>query len=92
MLTEGFQSIKMRMHAFLTYVMPNPFFIHGVRTVRTLNGLFKVARNDRNSIFLSKNEPKTVISVTSTYFYFLVYIKLIANRNSYVTKIKTKKS
>ena len=49
------------------------------------------------SIFLVKVKAKVLVLTTTLFFFrnfyiFLVYIKLIVNRNSYVMKIKTKRS
>ena len=49
------------------------------------------------SIFLVKVKAKVLVLTTTLFFFrnfyiFLVYINLIVNRNSYVMKIKTKRS
>ena len=87
------------MFPYTIYSETDIFFTFCFYSFKMVSGnlTFLVLTCGKWSIFLVKVEAKVLVLTTTLFFFrnfyiFLVYIKLIVNRNLYVMKIKTKTS
>ena len=75
----------------------SPLFCYESSKIESQNLTSLVLRLNKDKVLLIKVKAKALVLTTTLFFFrnfyiFLVYVKMIVNRNSYVMKIKTKRS